>query len=358
MLARFGVPQRHVELHIRRTGGGTGGVPATLVAQVLASLQLALYQVGEHLLGRSWKERGAYSAEVIERCRLELSLAEPGSYHARLVLGEPRARPLLPGLETDDLGGVSLALLMSSLRALHARDHGAFTQQLRDPTVQRRILQYASGMIPRPGEPYEVALTSVGEQEIILSQSLRPVIAAWTAEKPAYEVTVEGQLVELQILPKLHFKVLSVDDQRLVEAEFKEGIEPSLIACMGQMVRVRGTGNVDRRGRVQRLVDVAGLEPITVEYLPVQEARSREVHLRFVRPLQAIKTEEEGLVVLRIPELGLHEFGHTLEEAIEAMNEELVFLWEEYALAAPHELTEDALRLRERLRAIAYTSRG
>lgn len=56
--------------------------------------------------------------------------------------------------------------------------------------------------------------------------------------------------MELQIVPKLHFKVLSVDDERLVEAEFKEGIEPSLIACMGQMVRVY-LQLLAERGRLQ-----------------------------------------------------------------------------------------------------------
>lgn len=123
---------------------------------------------------------------------------------------------------------------------------------------------------------------------------------------------------------------------------------------MGQMVRVRGAGSLDRRGRVRRLLDGSSVKRISAECLQVREARSDKTSVTFVRPLQAVVTEEENVVAIRIPELGLHEYGESLEEAIDAMNDELVFLWEEYASAEPATLTEDALELRETLLGMAF----
>lgn len=341
-----------LHLHIRQDRG-EGRVPVSFVAQALQSLQLALYQVGEYLLGRGGKERGAYSSEVTEQCRLEIGEVAAGSFRGQLLLTRRRQMPLMTAVG-EELGGRAVDVLMTSLKAIEERDFEEFSRQLVDPTVRRRLLQYVSGMLASPAEPFVIELEDGRARTVRLDRNVRQTVATWTEYKPTQEVTVEGQLVELRIVPRLHFRVRSVDDDRLIEADFEEGLEPALIAYMGRMVRVRGVARLDRQGRVQRLTDVAHVEPVDIDYLPVHEARSDQRRLRFIRPLQALKTKEDGLVVIRIPELGVHEYGETVEEALQALNDELLFLWEEYAQAPDETLTLDAMRLKERLRSVAY----
>lgn len=337
-----------------RSANGEARVPAALVAQVLESLQLALYQVGEYLLGRGGKERGAYSSEVVERCRLEIARAGSGSFSTELMLAGPRQLGLRPISEEEDLGGRSIDRLMSSLVAIKERDFEGFSRLLVDPTVRRRILHYVSGMTASRTEPFVVELGDMAHTRVRLDYTVRQTVAMWAEEKPTHEVTVEGQLVELQIVPKLHFRVRCVDEDRVIDADFDEGLEPALIANMGRMVRVRGRARLDRRGRVQRLTHVTHVEGVDIEYLSLQTVKSETRQLRFVRPLQALKTVEDGLIVIRVPELGVHEYGDTLEDALQAVNDEILFLWDEYAQAPNEALTLDAVRLKERLLSIAY----
>jgi len=221
------------------------------------------------------------------------------------------------------------------------------------PAVRRRVLQYVAGMLPRPRGPFLLELRYEPVGTVQLDGTLRRTIATWEEGKAQQEATVEGRLVALQIVPRPHFRVQSVDDGRLIEAEFSEGLEPVLIAHMGQVVRVTGAASLDRRGRVVKLADVTSVQPVDIQYLHVQRVSAGNVNLRFIKPLIAIKTEEEGIVVIRVPELGIHEFGETFEEALSALNDTLAVLWEEYAEAADETLTQDALDLKERLRSIA-----
>jgi len=59
--------------------------------------------------------------------------------------------------------------------------------------------------------------------------------------------------------------------------------------------------------------------------------------------------DTKQLYTIDYPKLGLTTFAHTRQELIEDIKSDIAYLWEEYALAADNELTEDARLLKNEL---------
>ncbi len=336
--------QAALEVAVVPEGPADERVPVALAARMLNNLQLLLWQLGEYLLGQRIKERGAYSVEVLGQCRLEFEDAKVGSYHARVVL----PRVIQPSLYEDEpLGQKALKALLRILTAVNAVQHRDLARELRDPAVRRRILQYVDSMLPRDGERFKIQISHPDVGTLHFTRETHKLLAVWMEEDIEGEVDLLGQLVQLHIEPNRTLAIRSLDDHELIKATYEEGLEPTLIANMGAIVRVMG--KFIKAGRNKKIIHVSAVENPAVEYINLDGVKFRNRELRFVFPLKVVKTEEAGLIVLRIPELWVHEFGATLPEAMEALQEELLFLWDEYALAADGELSEDARRLKRRL---------
>jgi len=59
--------------------------------------------------------------------------------------------------------------------------------------------------------------------------------------------------------------------------------------------------------------------------------------------------DTKQLYTIDYPKLGLTTFAHTRQELIEDIKSDIIYLWEEYALASNDELTEDARLLKNEL---------
>jgi len=88
-----------------------------------------------------------------------------------------------------------------------------------------------------------------------------------------------------------------------------------------------------------------------------EDGSSRDIHvlakirngrrrLVITPALLVTATKEDGMLVYTNSELDIHLFAETLSDLLDEIEEEVVFLWDEYACAEPEDLSPKAQELR------------
>jgi hypothetical protein len=76
---------------------------------------------------------------------------------------------------------------------------------------------------------------------------------------------------------------------------------------------------------------------------PINRGTSADTELKYPLKLTPVMDEESNqLYVVDCPDIGLYAFAHTREELIDAVNEQILMMWDEYATISPDKLAKDA----------------
>jgi len=117
---------------------------------------------------------------------------------------------------------------------------------------------------------------------------------------------------------------------------------------------------LDADGRPQRLSDVRSIEPVDLGPVEFREVETADGTLTFDPPIvigPRLDDEEQQNFVADVPEFGLILSGRTRDELLQDWEEQVQFIWREYALAPEETLAPDAQDLRGRLLARATSGR-
>jgi hypothetical protein len=88
------------------------------------------------------------------------------------------------------------------------------------------------------------------------------------------------------------------------------------------------------------------LSTIELSYI---DWNGKKLHFKNCLILTPKLDDTKQLYTIDYPKLGLTTFAHTRQELIEDIKSDIVYLWEEYALASNDELTKDAKLLKNKL---------
>ncbi|WP_161484977.1 hypothetical protein [Neomoorella mulderi] len=72
--------------------------------------------------------------------------------------------------------------------------------------------------------------------------------------------------------------------------------------------------------------------------------------MQAIRPVEVVPIFENQEVIIEMPQFGIIATGATKEEAIEALQDDLAWLWLEHACAPDDQLSEDARSLKRELK--------
>lgn len=109
---------------------------------------------------------------------------------------------------------------------------------------------------------------------------------------------------------------------------------------------------LDADGMPLRLTDVRSIEPVDLSPVEFKEVELAHEVLRFDPPIvltPRLDDDEQQYFVADVPELGLTASGRTRDELLQDWEDQIQFVWGEYALAPVDTLAADALDLRSRL---------
>jgi hypothetical protein len=83
------------------------------------------------------------------------------------------------------------------------------------------------------------------------------------------------------------------------------------------------------------------------EIIRLEKIYSDNLTLKLSIPLILIPIHDNNKIVFEIPHLNITSSGSTIDEAINKLQSDMVWLWKEYALEDDKNLSEDAIELKK-----------
>lgn len=209
-----------------------GVIKATLVSNLIAGFQSALYQVGKLSDSEDGMEGEAQKIEGI-RSILGLNLVStaPGSFILAMDLPGRHQPPLF---EQYDMASSTLERLINHVNELRVDSQGYTGDR---PTL--RGLQKVATLVKREVETIEVVYRDEQRQaETVFDPFVKERIEVLLGAPREGEKTVKGTLVEINIennTCKIH-----PDDESPIECDYDENLEDDLIAGLKRKIEMAG----------------------------------------------------------------------------------------------------------------------
>ena len=86
---------------------------------------------------------------------------------------------------------------------------------------------------------------------------------------------------------------------------------------------------------------------ILIDSFELDDMRRFTIH----PPIHIVPSDQDGLLVAEYPELNIHSFAQSRARLIAELEGEIAMIWNEFACEHDSNLTEGAIRLKDRLQA-------
>jgi hypothetical protein len=311
---------------------------------VLTGVQKTVYLLAAAKLKHTLQKRFVPSRDIKNLYTLQCTTPEPGSYVIPLAQFEPSSpleeTPILEDL-TKLLDAVTTGL-QNDLQSL-----------LPDSRYREKVLRELLRYLPKPGSRWGLSFQQSGQPAINLESKAIRTVESWLvqAEETDTIMTVTGELIRIDFDKNL-VTLRYPPTNRELECSYVQDIEDSIIESRRELIQVTGRFTLDTDGHPKSLTDVTRIEPVDLSSFTFEsvEQNGRRLNLDPELALEPVLDEESyQLLMVSDESLNIHVYAQTREQLADDLVSELFFLWDEYALEEPDNLTPKALQLRESL---------
>lgn len=333
-------------LHIEGGILNTDAVPAALLVQILENAQRAFELIGVHVEGRTIKERAAIPAATKMRFQLVCRLPQPGCYALPIDVG---------GYDLLAAEGVErgFSIFKGLIEGITSRDSGLIKSALPDERLRHRVLESIRGMTPRAGAKWRLKLWDASdivfgdlntESEPFIREAIVP------AEERESSQVVTGQPTNIDFI-KRTVTIFYPPTRRMLDCIYDDAVEELLFENRRGLIQVTGRVVLDDNGTPTKIIDVNDIRELDLSPLVVDTIKFGDFSLRALRVIALEPTTDETLQLLCVEdaELGIDTFARTRESLIGELNEQIVMLWQEYALADDMMLDGEAIKMKHAL---------
>lgn len=334
--------------------GNDSEIPADILSDALRAAQRAFHLAGMIVetpdrLGERLRARAP--ADIRRKYVLRCKPAIEGSYDVPTVLG-------FDGL-VDDPWLTRASDIFSAAVDAGSRD-GAQDGLTELPTgaIGRAFLLSVSGIAPPRGSGWSLEVTGRGMQRILTENAHRRLeeLARQLEDGPVVERgTVTGELRAIDFARK-QITILHPTDSRELACSYSVADEVALINQRLSLVHVTGRLIRDASGRVASIDEVDRIEVFDAS--PIDVGRI-ETPTGAIRPRHALRFDpfldpEAGSQWMTVdyPDLDLLVTAATRSALVDAVRDELAFLWEQYVVDVATPLSPSGRALRGRLQAL------
>lgn len=334
--------------------GNDSEIPADMLADALRSAQRAFHYAGmiaENIERLGERLRARVPADVARKYVLRCRPAIEGSYDVPTVLGFDEL--------IDDPFLQSASRLFAAAVDAGSRDNsGADLADLPTGAIGRAFLLAVSGVAPPRGSGWSLEVTRDDTAPRILTENAHrrlEDLARLLEDGPIIERgTVTGELRAIDFARKQITILYSVDAREL-DCSYSVADEIALINQRLSLVHVTGRLIRDASGRVASIDEVDKIEAYDASPIEVGRVETAAGALRPRRglrfePFQAPEASSQWMTV-EFPELDLVVTAPTRSALVDAIRDEIAFLWEQYVLDAMTPLSPSGRALRENLQA-------
>ncbi|MDZ4181026.1 MAG: hypothetical protein U1E29_17635 [Coriobacteriia bacterium] len=322
-------------------------VEADVLLQVLKGLQktvrlLAAQEEGVHV-SRVFKP----GRDFRDHYTLLLGVPKPGSYDQPLSVVDRRPEVTEPLDESAAF--YPLRSTLDLYESVARNDLNAAQMAVPNERIRRLALESVREAIPE--NRWSLELEAGGISALVDAQS-RETVDRWLAlPMPQDDVRLIAQVVGFDF-PKKRVKLTYPPTGHILEAGYEVEVEEELFRERRDMVQVTGVALLDDEANPTELLEVTAISPIDLGPITISTVDCEDLHLVARAPIVLTPALSEGdsqFLVVVDPAIGLDAYARSRDELLPAIQEDLAFVWECYALENPERLTSDAQMLRERL---------
>lgn len=325
-------------------------IPFRLLATVLNGIQETFYYIGLAELGRDIRVRTRIPLEIQEACELRRVAEKAGSYEIIAEVASPTSLKL-PFFEDVDLGLIVRQKYLALLEKLPIiKKHEDLRDLFPDTRYRKRILRSLDSYCPRKGDGWTLKIGTKRDSPYFqLTPESRNKITEALQEPQVEKLTVTGELVRLH-LDENRLGIYYEPTHRVLDCFYDEELEDFVINNLRGLIQVTGQVQLDENGEPSKIVHVSEIQELDLSPLQLVRVSTQKVTLQAIKPIEVVPTFENQEVIIEIEKFGIIAAGATREEAVEAFQDDLAWLWLEYACAPDDQLSEDARSLKKELK--------
>ena len=336
--------------------GNDSEIPAELLADALRSAQRAFHYAGmiiEKSDGSlSGKLRARVPSDIAKKYVLRCKPAVQGSYDVPTTLGfdELVADPALfdvAGLFNDAVDAGEAVADGVPDRLLPRLPRGA---------VGKSFLLAVSGIVPPRGSGWSLEINDDQRVSHVLTEDAHRRLEDLARDLDQGAVTERGTVTgELRAIDfaRKQITILHPVGDRELSCSYIGSDEIELIDQRLSLVHVTGRLIMDASGRVSAIDEVDRIEPFDLSPIEVGRVNCSASTIRPTSPLVLMTQEDPDAfhqwMVVEYEPLGLVVTAPTRSALVDAVREEIAFLWDEYVISDDAPLSAGATRLRGRL---------
>lgn len=337
--------KKKIELTIKSLKDPGTPIPAMLVAEKFQSLQNLLYVVGDSIEGNKYRTSGDFPKSVKDRFTLVVSDLQTGSVAATLSIADPQ-QGLFPKMPT--FGEKAIELANEIVHIAQSEDN--IPEKISDkiPDAQRayRIIQEIDQLWPDNRSPFSIQLGFGQPRAFRLNPSRKPVIQrALHKELEAEEKIIVGRLIQIRVDKKHECRIDTPEGE--FSCKYTPDLEKSIKNYIGNIVSIIGQMRESHR------IEISSENAIKqIPNIPLKEINFRNDLIHLSEPLILDVQYEMDEYILSNDLFHLIATSSSLKQGIQEIEEEITTLWKEYIEADPGTLTQDAMELRSKLKAL------
>lgn len=345
-----------ITLHINNSSEDSHRVPVSLLISMLTNLEDLFYLMAKEDEGIPFDSRLRVSEEIKRKYKFYCEVPQLGSYSFPVELESPEKENDL--LEKPESTAAKFEKLLTSKVSPEA-----FRRYFRTQPSRAKALALTQAAFPQPNSNYYVdVFAASGERKDsrILQNEVEILVKEAQAELdnvPNFSV-VNGYLqkidlksnsIELSYPPtkrtfKCHYKTDEMAETILkLAAEDKD----KLLQVCGDLI----LNDKDEPKKLSDLASIAFIDESPIEIAAFQRDNKR---YSFKEPIlfKPCLDDSKQLYLLEYPQLGIDIAVYTRAELKSEIEEQIVFLWEEYANEDDEKLTASALELKRNIKSV------
>lgn len=334
--------------HLEGAPASGHAIPASVLVQVVENAQNAVELIGYFVEGKEIKRRLRIPARMSRKYQLVCHVPVAGSYALPLSLGDP----LSDLFALDDIQKV-WGLFSGLLRGVSACDERLVRDALPDGTVRRRVLECFKAMAPGAGANWRLDIRGGDDQSFALfDDKTQPFVQGTLvpAEQREAERTITGELKTINFTQR-QFSIVYPPTERELVCSYDEAIEDLLYENRRSLIQVTGRvvlNDEDQPKEIHEVSDICDLDlsPFSVEHI---RADGRALTARVPVVIEPTLDDSKQYLCLANEAMGIDVFAHTREKLAVELAEQVLMLWDEYALAPDDSLEESAQVLKQAL---------
>lgn len=335
--------------HLEGAATTTHTIPASVLVQVIENAQSAVELIGCYVDGKEFRQRVKIPSRISRKYQLVCHIPVKGSYSMPMSLGDPTFD--LFALDDIEQAWKYFSDLLGSISTC---DTARMKEVLPDSALLRRVLEYVKGMAPSAGANWKFSiLDKAGASLAQFDEKTLPFVQATLvpAEQREAERTITGELKSINFTQR-QFSIVFPPTNRELVCSYDETVEDLLYENRRSLIQVTGRVVLNDEDQPKEIHSVSDIRDLDLSPFTIDHVRYGERLLRVSQQAVIIEPtldDDKQFMCLHHEDLGIDVFANTREQLAVELAEQLVMLWDEFALADDGTLESSAQQLKRAL---------